>query len=418
MRSADGSLPFLVIISTGPQRYREYVFSSMAAHYRIHLVNTVAPTWELPYLAGHTVIPTTDLDLVRAAVAEIAASTTIDGVLSWDEARVHQAAVVADELGLPTTPPEAVWRCRDKHQGRTALAAAGLPQPESTLVGTAAEAATAAARTGYPVIVKPRAAAASYGVALVHGPDELAEHFEFANTATVPHMPRYEQGVLVEEYLAGAEVSVDSAVVDGVVHPLFVGHKRVGFPPYFEETGHVVSHHDPLLADPAFRALVQDTHTALGFTTGWTHAEFKLTAGGPKVIEVNARLGGDLVPYLGMVASGIDPGLIAAAIACGAQPSIEATRELVAAVRFFYVDEDDTVIDRVAFEEAALPTDTHSAVVLAEHGAVYSPPPRGLVFGRIAFVTVAATTAGRCEAALDEAAAALQVVPLTPAGVG
>ena len=402
-----------MIISTGPRRYREYLFASMARHYRIHLVNTVAPTWELPYLVGHSVVESTDVDLLRAAVAEVAAATAIDGVMSWDEARVHQAAVIAGELRLPTTPAEAVWRCRDKHQSRTALAAADLPQPRFALVGTASEAADAAERIGYPVIVKPRAAAASYGVALVGCPEEMAALFDFADTATVPHMPDYGQAVLVEEYLLGPEVSVDSAVVDGVVTPLFVARKRVGFAPYFEETGHVVAHDDPLLADPGFRALVQDTHTALGFTTGWTHAEFKLTADGPKVIEVNARLGGDLVPYLGLVASGIDPGLIAAAIACGATPPATATRELVAAVRFFYAEKDDTVIDRVEFDPTALPEETDSAVVLAEHGAVFSPPPRGLVSGRVAFATVAAPTAAECDAALDRVSAALRVVPLT-----
>lgn len=412
-----GSRPFLVIISTGPRRYREYLFAAMAPHYRIHLVNTVAPTWEQPYLAGHTVVPTTDLDHVRAAVAGVAAGGPVDGVLSWDEARVHQAAAVAGELGLPTTPAEAVWRCRDKHQSRTAFAAAGVPQPKFALVGTAEEAAAAARDIGYPIVVKPRAAAASYGVALVREAAGLTRHFGFADTATVPHMPDYDQAVLVEEYLEGREISVDSVVAGGRVRPLFVGHKEVGYPPYFEETGHVVSHRDTLLSDPDFLALVQDTHTALGFTEGWTHAEFKLTPDGPKVIEVNARLGGDLIPYLGMVASGIDPGLIAAAVACGREPEITVTRDLVAAVRFFYVDADDTMVDRVEFDESALPEEIDSAVVLAEHGAVFSPPPRGLVSGRVAFATVAAPTAELCVAALDRAGAALRVVPLSPAEV-
>ncbi|GIJ26031.1 carboxylase [Micromonospora qiuiae] len=407
--------PFLVVVSTGPRRYREYLFAAMAPHYRIHLVNTMEPTWERRYLVGHTVVPSTDLDHVRAAVDGLTDVGPIDGVLSWDEARVYQAAAVAEALGLPTTPAKAVWRCRDKHQSRTALAAAGLPQPGFALVGTVDQAATAAAGIGYPVVVKPRAAAASYGVALVAEPARLAEHFAFADTATVPHMPDYDQAVLVEEYLAGPEVSVDSVVVGGRVEPLFVGHKETGYPPYFEETGHLVSHGDPLLSDPGFRALVQDTHTALGFTNGWTHAEFKLTPDGPKVIEVNARLGGDLIPYLGMVASGLNPGLIAAAVACGRDPLIEATRDLVAGIRFFYVDADDTPVDRVEFDPTALPAELDSTVVLAEHGAVFSPPPRGLLSGRIAFATVAAPTAQQCRAALDQVGAALRVFPLMTA---
>jgi predicted ATP-grasp superfamily ATP-dependent carboligase len=403
--------PMLVLISTGPHKYREYLLSAISTRYRIHLVNTVEPTWEAPYLVGSTLVPTTDLELVSTAVADIASREPVRGVLSWDEARVHQAAAVAERLGLPTTPAEAVWRCRDKYQSRSALASGSVSQPAFALVGTVEEALAAAVRMGYPVVVKPRAAAASYGVSLVRSPQEMAGGFGFADRATVPHMPDYEQGVLVEEFLDGPEVSVDSVVVGGLVRPLFVGRKQTGYPPYFEETGHVVSHSDSLLADPAFLDLLQRTHTVLGFTTGWTHAEVKLSAEGtPKVIEVNARLGGDLIPYLGMAASGINPGLIAAAVACGDEPEITVERDLVAAVRFFHVDHDDTVIDSVEFDPAALPGGIDRAVVLAAPGDIVSPPPRGLLTGRIAFATAVGAKAEDCEAALDGAAAALRVV--------
>ncbi|WP_328915063.1 MULTISPECIES: ATP-grasp domain-containing protein [unclassified Streptomyces] len=401
--------PLLLVVSTGPRDYREYLFAAMHTRYRIHLINTVEPTWERPYLVGSSLVATTDVELVSRAAAEVAAREPVHGVLSWDEARVHQTAIVAGELGLPTSPAEAVWRCRDKHQSRTALAEAGLPQPAFALVGTAEEATAAAARIGYPVIVKPRAAAASYGVSLVASPEDMARYFTFADDATVPHMPDYDRAVLVEEYLTGPEISVDSVVHGGRVRPLFVGHKRVGFPPYFEETGHVVSHRDPLLSDPDFLTLMQRTHTALGFTDGWTHAELKLTPEGPRLIEVNARLGGDLIPHLGQLASGVDPGLIAAAVACGREPEITADRDLVAAVRFCYVDHDDTLIERAEFDTAALPPEIRAAVVLARPGDVVSPPPRGLVSGRVAYLTAAAPTAAECEAALDTAVRALRV---------
>jgi len=96
--------------------------------------------------------------------------------------------------------------------------------------------------------------------------------------------------------------------------------------PYFEEVGHIVDAADPLLADPGLAAVLAAAHRALGFTDGITHAEFKLTGDGPVVIEVNARLGGDLIPYLGMRASGIDPGLAAAAVACGQRPQLRPDR--------------------------------------------------------------------------------------------
>ena len=130
-------------------------------------------------------------------------------------------------------------------------------------------------------------------------------------------IPGISQAILVEEYVTGPEISVDSVVQGGRVTPVFVARKEIGFEPYFEETGHTVSAADPLLSDPRLRRVLEDVHAALGYADGCTHAELRLCAGGPTLIEVNARLGGDLIPYLGMRASGIDPGLAAAAVACG-----------------------------------------------------------------------------------------------------
>src|SRR5260370_346270 len=98
---------------------------------------------------------------------------------------------------------------------------------------------------------------------------------------------------------------------------MFVARKQIGYAPYFEEIGHVVAAADPLLADPDLLRGGQDTHTALGFSDGPTHTEGKLTPAGPKAIEANARLAGDLIPYPGLRPPGIPPGLPAAAVAAG-----------------------------------------------------------------------------------------------------
>lgn len=413
-RSSLGGLvnqrPLLIVISTGPQKYREYLFSAIQRFYRLHLINTQPPTWESKYLVGSTVIPSTDIEHVSRAAQEIAARATVSGVLSWDEARIHQAATVAEELGLPTTAPDVIWKCRDKLQSRFAFEAASIPQPQFALVGTYEEASEAAGRIGYPVVIKPRAAAASYGVALVDTPEDLRLHFGFAAHAAVPHMPDYEQGLLVEEYLPDPEISIDSVVFDGTVQALFVGHKQLGFPPYFEEVGHIVSHTDPILSDAEAMLLLQETHTALGFTHGWTHSEFKCTPQGLKVIEVNARLGGDLIPYLGFLASGIDPGLVASAVACGRRPEVSSTRSMVAGVRFFYPPQDDTLIDSVSFSD--LPPEIDSAVVLAEREDLVSPPPKGLVSGRLAFATAVADSDGACTAALESVQAGISIAEI------
>jgi biotin carboxylase len=183
----------------------------------------------------------------------------------------------------------------------------------------------------------------------------------------------------------------------------------VGYPPYAEEIGHYVDAADPLLTDPTLTRVLQETHTALSFLDGWTHVEYMLTASGPVLIEVNGRLGGDMIPYLGLLATGIDPGLLAATAACGLPVSIEPTRQRVAGIRFFYVDHDDTTITAIAFHPAHLPSEIDRAITVAQPGATVSPPPKGTVWGRIAYATAVTNTIPDCAQALDAAGAALEV---------
>ena len=396
----------LLLVGTGGRAYREYLLAALGAGHDVHLLLGAEPTWERAHVTGWTVLDLSDtVETGPLVAAARALDPAPDGVLSWDEARVLQVAGIAAALGLPGGDPAAVLRCRDKRQTRQALDAAGVPQPQWAAASTVDEALAAADRIGYPVVVKPRAMAASLGVVRVDGPGELAGRFGFARDITLPGAWRYAE-VLVEELLTGPEISVDCAVHRGRVHPLCLARKEVGYPPYFEEVGHVVDAADPLLSDPELLAVVQDAHTALGYADGVTHTELKLTPAGPALVEVNARLGGDLIPYLGLRASGVDPAAAAAAVACGRPPVLTADRKLVAAVRFFYPDRELTV-GSVRF--ADLPSTVDLAGPLVEPGEVVAPPPAGTLFGRVAFATAVAPTAAECAAALEGAAAALEI---------
>ncbi|MEO6704200.1 MAG: ATP-grasp domain-containing protein [Jatrophihabitantaceae bacterium] len=402
----------LLVISTGDRHYREYLLASIADHYRVHLILGAEPTWEHAYIDGWTVLDFTDTigaEPMIAAAKELAAREQVAGVLSWDEARILQSAKVAQSLGLPGGDPDMVLRCRDKHLTRQALLAAGVPQPRSVLVESAAEALAVAAEIGYPVVLKPRALAASLGVVRVDDPDQLAAQFGFARDTTVPGAWNYD-AVLVEAFLTGPEISLDAAVHRGHVTELFLARKQVDYPPYFEEVGHQVSASDPLLHDPQLLQIVQATHDALAFTDGMTHTELKLTPTGPQVVEVNARLGGDLIPYLGQQATGIEPGRIAADIACGRPPRVRASRSRTGAVRFFYVPAPETTVGSACFAPVEqLPPALDRAVVLAAVGSVLSPPPAGTTFGRLAFATAVAESAADCQQALDAAEASLRL---------
>ncbi|MDU0290835.1 ATP-grasp domain-containing protein [Saccharothrix longispora] len=414
MTTPEDTRPLLLVVATGMRTYREYLLRSIAAEYRVHLFLSTEPEWEKEYVAGWTVLPNTmDGPAMAAAATALAEREAIAGVLCWDEARIHAAAFVAQAVGARNGDPDVVWRLRDKGRTRAALDVAGVAQPRSIPVRTVDDAVAAAGVVGYPAILKPRGLGASLGVVKVADEEGLRANFAFTLAAEGPEPVVFDtdQPVLVEEFVSGEEISVDSVVRDGEVTPLFVGRKVVGYPPYAEEVGHFVDARDPLLADPALLKALQRTHEALGFTDGVTHSEFMLTESGPKVIEVNGRLGGDLIPYLGLLATGIDPGLVAAAAATGSPVDLTPTRARVAGIRFFYVAEEDTTIGSLGFAEEALPEGMDRVVVVAKPGAVVSPPPKGTVWGRIAFAIATGDSRARVAERLAAAETAFDVKP-------
>lgn len=408
MNPEIGERPHLLIVATGLRLFREYLLRSIGTRYRIHMFLDSEPTWETEYIAGWTTLASTlDADALVTAARELHKIRPLDGVLCWDEARILATAHIAEALGLPGGDVAMINRCRDKHLTRTALAAHGVPQPASQLVDTVDDALEAADKLLYPVILKPRAMAASLGVVKVNSPEELRQNWAFAHDTTVPEAPHYDVKVLVEEFADGYEISIDSAVYQSQVAPFCLARKEIGYPPYAEEIGHLVDAADPLLVDAELMKVLADAHQAVGFTDGVTHTEIMMTADGPRVIEINARLGGDMIPYLGLQASGADPGLAAAAVACGRSPELVPDRSMVGGVRFFYVDENDTLLDSVVFDRTDLPATVDQLVVLMGAGATTSPPPAGTLWGRIAYATAVATTPDDCRAALDAAEKAL-----------
>jgi hypothetical protein len=73
----------------------------------------------------------------------------VEGVLCWDEGRIHATAYVAEALGLRNGDPATIWRLRDKAQTRAVLAGS-VAQPRSVPVKRLTEAEVAASQVGYP----------------------------------------------------------------------------------------------------------------------------------------------------------------------------------------------------------------------------------------------------------------------------
>ncbi|WP_188316659.1 ATP-grasp domain-containing protein [Solihabitans fulvus] len=380
----------------------------MSRRFRLWLLSSSPADWATPYLAGQTFVDALDVDAAIAAVRTLRETRPLAGILCYDELRIVAGATIAEALGLPTTSARSVLACRDKRLSRQLMTEAGDLGPQSIGVTDLAGAQRAAERIGYPVVLKPRALAGSEGVAKVDGPGQLVERFAFTKAAHFDDVPRFDEDVLVEEYLDGPEIAIDSVVWKGEVRPVFVSHKQFDLAPTFEETGHVISAEDPLLRDRELTELVRAAHSALGFDHGVTHTEVRLTRHGPRIVEVNGRLGGDLIPYVGLLATGIDLALAAADLAARRMPDLRPRRARTAAVRFYYPARD-LVVERVRVDPAGLPPHISEVRPLAGQGDTLLRPPGAFVFGRAAAGFAVADDQDTCRRALDGLADTIEI---------
>lgn len=280
------------------------------------------------------------VDVVRAdtddAEAVVAAVSDVDlaGLVTSSEYFVAATAGAAARLGLPGPDPGAVERCRDKRQQRSALAGCGVPVPAYAAAATPEEAVGAATAIGFPVVVKPADGTGSRGVRLCgsagevlrHGAALLSQHHDERGRPTLP-------AVLVEEYVCGPEVSVETfgTQVVGITA------KHLGPAPWFVECGH---DYPGAVADAdGIGAVAVAALGALGLGFGPAHTEIRFGARGPVVIEVNPRLAGGRIPTLVRLASGLD--LVGATVdaVIGASPAPLAPGPGYASIRFLVASE-------------------------------------------------------------------------------
>lgn len=286
-----------------------------------------------PYVAEdeipHEVLDTTDLAALLRAGAGL--DGRIAGVTSSSEYSIGIAGAFARELGLPHQDPDAVAVCRDKSAQRARLGEAGLPGPRFASARTPGDAVAAAIDIGLPVVIKPVAGSGSIGVRLCTTGSEVraaAGHILETDHRELALPPQ--DSVLVEEYLDGPEYSVE------VLGTRVVGitRKHLGPEPYFVETGHDFP---APLAEPERAALAEAALAALralGLGHGPAHVELRLTAHGPRVVEVNPRLAGGMIPRLVQEAIGVDMILQTVAAAAGGAAPSGPSRSGAAAIRF------------------------------------------------------------------------------------
>lgn len=281
-----------------------------------------------PVLEHAEHVLTTETNDVEALIAFLRHQHEVlrfDGVVTICDYYVDTVAQVADALGLPQAFSANVAMTRRKDRVREALQAAGLPNPRFAVTTDWDATCEAAQGIGYPLVLKPTDLASSAFVRRVDNETQLREAFmalgEFKrNFRDQPRESRW----LLEEFMHGEEVSVEAVTFAGQTTVLGITDKSLTGEPYFIENGHMF----PARIDDALRtridALVRCALAAVDHDHGISHTEVKLTADGPRIVEINPRPGGNYIAELVEQVTGIDLLRVQIELALGQRPQLQA----------------------------------------------------------------------------------------------
>jgi hypothetical protein len=256
--------------------------------------------------------------------------TGISGVVTFSDTLVRTAAELASAHGLPGQSPSTAVALTDKYAQRSALAEHGVDALRCAVLRAPDDWEKACAHVGLPAVVKPTAGAGSRNTFPV---TDAAEGGRLVRDLLTPGTDGpAERELILEEQLTGAPqgdhgdyCSVESIVADGQAVHLPVLSKFRLVPPY-RETGQFWPTHLDETGQAEVLDLTGRALKALGVRWGVTSTEVKLTPRGPRIIEVNGRMGGfvnEMVAHVG------GPALIvqAAEAALGARPQAPAAVE-------------------------------------------------------------------------------------------
>jgi len=218
---------------------------------------------------------------------EIARAKQISLVLADQSDRiVPTAAFLNEQLGLDGIRPDTARVFTDKYAMRNALANSRIAMPFYAEVANVEEALKAARDWGYPAILKPKNSQSSFGVFKVD--DEQAVRQSFAASVRESRDGK----ILIEEFIAGTEVTVEALSIEGTCTVLAISEKEhYSFNPCVARR--LV--YPPRLAPKILQTITETAErvvNALGLQDGISHAEYRVRDDMPYLVEVAARGGG------------------------------------------------------------------------------------------------------------------------------
>lgn len=213
----------------------------------------------------------------------------IDGITTIaSDTAVVTVNYVASKMGLRSNADEYSEITTNKYKMRQCFSENNVPSPKFALVDDTKQYQIMGFK--FPLIVKPTDRSGSRGVEKVLDPVQLGDAIQRAQGESFEHK------AIIEEFVTGREISVESISNEGEHFILQITDKVTTGAPYFVELEHHQPSSLPVDVQEKVRIIVLHALDALHVQYGASHSELKITEDGDiKVIEIGARMGGDFI---------------------------------------------------------------------------------------------------------------------------
>lgn len=404
--SADLKNKTLLVISS-PNPKKKFIYTRLKELGSKMILMSSEANWVSKLTDGFVECDPLDEVACVAKVEELVKTQKIDGVITFWENAVPLCATLAQRFGWIGHTPQAALNARNKYLTRQTLenAKLGKHQPAWALIKSHLDLEKAAARIGFPLVLKPAWGVKSQFVVKLDNLDEAKKALDYIKTNMTPAFdPIYKYGtdILAEEFMDGAEIDVDLLVQNGEVKFHAFNDNFPTKEPFFVETGDAMPsrHEDKDLSDTL--RMAKEVVKTLGLTNGALHLEAKITPAGPKLVEINARMGGDYLHDWIKTVWEVDVIEEAARIAVGQECRPKRLKEpRCHLVGKYLIPEYSGVVTGVKFpQETPDPAKVHEIAVQKEPGDAVLVPPEG--FETIGWVVGRGDTYAEAEENLDE----------------
>jgi biotin carboxylase len=273
---------------------------SKAAAVGLRVVHFQKPGLYSPDVVQHCeqvhLIDYQDVGLVTALARTLHEIEPFSHIFTQSEIGQLVVGHLNDVLGLPGNSYQTYRTLHDKFALRSLLNKEGIGPVDAAALTDAETLREFLARHG-TAIVKPTMASGSLGVRAVGPGDDPAEVWAWTQTFGTG-------AFMVEERLCGVEVSVESFTLDGRHTMVAVTQKDTGGGVI--ELGHVTPPLLPAAETEPLNDFIARVLDVAGVIEGTCHSEVILTVDGPRLIESHNRLGGDSIPKLVELTTGVD----------------------------------------------------------------------------------------------------------------